>query len=80
MSTVAFGEAKDHLSAILDRVEAGEEITITRDDEAVAKIIPAKRRDIQPIAFVVERLIAARKAGSKLTLDEIISRKNQGRA
>jgi len=63
MSTVAFGEAKDHFSAILDRVEAGEEITITRDDEAVAKIIPAKRRDLQPIALVVERLIAARKAG-----------------
>jgi prevent-host-death family protein len=34
-------EAKNKLSALLDRVEQGEEITITRHGRPVAKLVPA---------------------------------------
>ncbi len=35
-------EAKTHFSALLERAERGEEITITRRGKAVAKIVPVK--------------------------------------
>jgi prevent-host-death family protein len=34
-------EAKNKLSALLDRVEQGEEITITRHGRPVARLVPA---------------------------------------
>jgi len=34
-------EAKNKLSALLDRVEKGEEITITRHGRAIARLVPA---------------------------------------
>jgi prevent-host-death family protein len=40
--TVGAFEAKTHLSALLDRVERGEEVTITRRGLPVAKLVPVK--------------------------------------
>lgn len=37
-------EAKTHLSELLEKVEAGEEITITRHGSPVAKLVPVKRK------------------------------------
>jgi prevent-host-death family protein len=42
--TVGAYEAKTHLSELLERVEAGREITITRHGSPVAKLVPVKRR------------------------------------
>ena len=39
MITVGAFEAKTHLSALLDKVEAGEEIVITRHGKTIARII-----------------------------------------
>ncbi len=36
-------EARTHFSELLGRVEAGEEVTITRNGLAVAKLVPVKR-------------------------------------
>ena len=41
MTEVGAFEAKTHLSALLDRVEAGEEIVITRHGRPVARLSPA---------------------------------------
>jgi prevent-host-death family protein len=35
-------EAKDTLGALLDRVEQGEEVLITRHGKAVAKLVPSR--------------------------------------
>ncbi|MFA5909920.1 MAG: type II toxin-antitoxin system Phd/YefM family antitoxin [Vicinamibacterales bacterium] len=40
MKTVGLAEAKATLSALLDRVEKGETITITRHGEPVAELLP----------------------------------------
>jgi prevent-host-death family protein len=40
MQQVQIAEAKAHLSALLERVEAGEEIIIARRGKAVARLIP----------------------------------------
>ena len=36
-------EAKAHLSRLIDAVLAGEEVTVTRNREAVIKLAPARR-------------------------------------
>lgn len=42
MDTVGAFEAKTHFSELLDRVERGEEITVTRRGVAVARLVPAR--------------------------------------
>jgi prevent-host-death family protein len=39
--TVGAYEAKTHLAALLDRVESGETLTITRNGRPVARLVPA---------------------------------------
>lgn len=41
MLTVGSFEAKTKLAELLDKVEAGETVTITRHGKAVAKLVPA---------------------------------------
>jgi prevent-host-death family protein len=52
MGTVGAFEAKTHLGELLDRVERGESVTITRHGKPVAQLVPAppeqkrKRTDV----------------------------------
>lgn len=40
--SVGVHEAKTHLSKLLERVAAGEEISITRRGDAIARLVPAR--------------------------------------
>ena len=42
MKTVSVHEAKTHLSRLINRVLAGEEIIVTRGKDEVIKLVPAK--------------------------------------
>ena len=42
-NTVGAYQAKTRLSELLERVEAGEEIVITRHGSAVARLVPVKK-------------------------------------
>ena len=44
MATVNVHEAKTHLSRLLKRVEAGEEVIIARHGEPVARLVRCRRR------------------------------------
>jgi len=55
-NTVGAYEAKTHLSELLEKVEAGAEITITRHGSPVARIVPIKKE-----ATAEERLAAIRR-------------------
>lgn len=44
MDAIGAFEAKNTLGSLLDRVERGEEIVITRHGKAVARLVPDKRR------------------------------------
>lgn len=46
MTTASISEAKAKLSALLDRVKAGEEVTITDRGKPVARIVPVPVADI----------------------------------
>ncbi len=47
MSTVGSFEAKTKLAELLDKVEAGETVTITRRGKPVAQLVPMKSEDEQ---------------------------------
>ena len=53
MSTVSLAQAKAHLSRLLDQVEAGEEIIVTRHGQPVARISPVENPK-QPIKSLAE--------------------------
>jgi prevent-host-death family protein len=59
MLTVGAYEAKTHLSRLLDEVEKGETITITRHGTPVAVLAPPAAHRLSP-AEAIENLIAIR--------------------
>lgn len=61
MDTVGTFEAKTHLSSLLERVERGEEITITRHGKAVARLVPVGAIGRARLEDTVARLKAFRK-------------------
>ena len=52
MTTVKVQYAKTHLSALLARVEDGEEIVIARGSQQVAKLVPLRRPGQRNLGFV----------------------------
>jgi prevent-host-death family protein len=66
MITVGAFEAKTHLSNLLDRVVAGEEVVITKHGRPVARLISIHHIDRERVSEAVESLRALRK---KTTLD-----------
>ena len=65
MDTVGLFDAKTHLSALLERVAQGKEITITKHGTPVALLVPAGNRRKKDPRKVAERIRALRK-GAKL--------------
>lgn len=66
--TVGSYEAKTHLPQLLDRVEHGESIVITRHGRPVAKLVPATAAKVRPdVRQAVADMLAFRdKHGPKL--------------
>ncbi len=58
MGVISLAEAKAHLSELLDRVEAGETIEITRRGKAVAKLspmaLPRRKVDVARLARLTD--------------------------
>jgi prevent-host-death family protein len=65
-NTVGAYEAKTHLSELLEKVEAGEEIMITKHGAPVAKLVPVKKEaSTQERAAAIRRI---QKLGTRLSL------------
>ena len=65
MITIGAFEAKTHLSSLLDRVAAGEEITITKHGKPVARLVKADRAAKGEVDAAIVQLKALR-AGARL--------------
>jgi prevent-host-death family protein len=79
MKHVGAFEAKSRLGQLLDRVEAGEEVVITRHGKAVAKLVPARAgHDRQKARRVADQLLEASRGVTLdgLTIKDLI---NEGR-
>ena len=68
MVTVTLVEAKSHLSELLDKVESGEEIAITRHGKVVARLSPASppRKPLRSLAEFRARMPRLRKPSAIL--------------
>lgn len=85
--TVGAYEAKTHLAALLDRVEKGETLTITRNGRPVAQLVPAGGPRPMPddaAAALVERFRrlreTLREAGVRpFTAEELVNLVHAGR-
>jgi prevent-host-death family protein len=56
MASVGAFEAKTHFSSLLERVEKGEQIIITRHGKPVAKLVPATGVDVQVVDETIAQL------------------------
>ena len=56
MEYVKVQYAKTHLSALLASVESGEEITISRGDRPVARLVPVEAAAVRDLGFVAYRV------------------------
>jgi prevent-host-death family protein len=76
MLTVGAFEAKTKLSELLDAVERGEEITITRRGEPVAKLVPVSSGDERArIRALIDEIRQTRQGltlGGGVTIKELI--------
>ena len=80
MRKVQAAEAKTHLFHILDEVENGESIQVTRRGKRVARIIPDMEIDDESVLRAMEEMKALRKRIGRLSLEEILSARDEGRA
>lgn len=56
MVTVGAFDAKTHLSSLLERVERGEEVLITRHGKAIARLVPAAAAERANVQAVIAKL------------------------
>ncbi len=56
MRTIGAFEAKTHFSALLEQVENGEQILITKHGHPIAKMVPATTIDREQIRKTIQRL------------------------
>jgi prevent-host-death family protein len=78
MRQVQASDARAQLPSLLDAVERGETVVITRDGKPIARIVPeTDRRQAQ-----VERLFAEieefRKTMPRMSLEEVLSARHEG--
>ena len=80
MQTIQASEAKTHFLRLLDRVERGETIVITRHGKPVARITPQTEIDRERVQQTIEGMRELRKRAGRLSLEEILSARDEGRA
>jgi prevent-host-death family protein len=73
-------EAKTHLLRILDDVERGESVALTRHGKRVARIIPDREIDEDQVQEAIEEMRKLRRRIGKLSIEEILSARDEGRA
>ena len=78
MREIQASEAKAHLPQLLDDVERGETIVITRHGRAIARIVPEAHRRQEEIDRAIEGIKALRKRTGKITAEELLSARHEG--
>lgn len=80
MQTIQASEAKTHFLRILDDVERGETIVVTRHGKPVARISPQVETDRERVKQAMQEMRQLRQKTGKLSLEEILSARDEGRA
>jgi prevent-host-death family protein len=71
-------DAKTPLPQILDEVERGATVRITRQGRRIARIVPESDRRQEEIDKAVANIEALRRRTGKITVTEILSARHEG--
>jgi len=80
MQTIQASVAKSKFLSILDEVERGASVIVTRHGKPVARIVPEAEIDRERVERAIEGIRALRQRIGKLSLEEILSARDEGRA
>jgi prevent-host-death family protein len=79
MRQIQASEAKSHLPQLLDDVERGETLIITRHGRPIARIVPETDRRREEIDRALASIMELRKHTSRITIDELKAAREEGR-
>ena len=79
MREIQASVAKVHLPQLLDDVERGETLIITRHGRRIARIVPETDRRQEEIDKALDGIVELRERTGGITLEEVLSAREQGR-
>lgn len=79
MREIQASAAKTHFLQLLDDVERGETVAITRHGKRIAVLTPDEAHRQDQVRGALERLAQVQKRMEPVTLEEIIEWRNEGR-
>jgi prevent-host-death family protein len=79
MKQVQASAAKANLAELLDEVERGETIVITRHGRPIARLVPDEEERRRQIAQARAEIETMRKQAPRVTAEEILAWRDEGR-
>ncbi len=79
MREIRASDAKTYLARLLDDVERGETLLITRHGRPIARILPEVNRRQEEIDEAIARIATLRKSTGRVTVDELRAARGKGR-
>ncbi len=80
--TATEAKAKAKFAELLDKVEAGETVIITRHGKSIARLEPddeARRQRARASRQAIDGITEARKTAPRVTVEEILQWRDEGR-
>jgi prevent-host-death family protein len=79
MKEIQASVAKAKFAELLDEVERGETVVITRHGKTIARLVPDEETRRERARLAIEKIKELRKQTKPVTAEEIIAWKNEGR-
>jgi prevent-host-death family protein len=79
MREIQASEAKVHLPQLLDEVERGATLIITRHGRRIARIVPETDRRQEEIDRALAAIRELRRCAGRITVGELLSARDEGR-
>ena len=79
MRQIQASDAKARLLQLLDDVERGETLIITRHGRAIARIVPEVDRRQEEVDRAIASIRALRERNKRVTVEELLSARVEGR-
>ncbi len=79
MRDIQASEAKTHLPALLDDVEHGETLVITRHGRPIARLVPERDQRAAATDQAIAAIIALRRRTGRITAAALLAARDEGR-
>ena len=79
MREIQASAAKARLAELLDQVERGETVTITRHGKAIARLVPEEEWRRAAARRAMDEIKEMRKHAGRATVEEILAWRDEGR-